>query len=120
MLGNKFSQSRALNKINAKSGDVVILGLKESVLIKSALMMYMLPLISLFVFGVTAKYIDSVFNLGLGEFAIIISAMAGLLFAFMTIRRVAKRYARDPRYQPVILRFANMVEVQQLHPQNSK
>lgn len=111
VLGNKFSRLAALNQIEAEKGDVVILGLRESVLLKSAFLMYMFPLVMMFSGAIAIIFLNNWFEIRLGQGWIILSSFAGLLLAFLYIRKLGHRNENDSQYQPVILRKATLSEI---------
>ena len=45
VIGNKLSTMKAINNINAKVGDEVVVGLNEKSLLKGAFMTYFMPLL---------------------------------------------------------------------------
>jgi len=79
-------------------GDAVVLGVDEALLLKSALLVYLFPLLGLFALALLAA------RLGLGEPIIIVAGLAGFLLAWLLVRRVSRRHADDPAMQPVVLR----------------
>jgi sigma-E factor negative regulatory protein RseC len=79
-------------------GDAVVLGVDEALLLKSALLIYLFPLLGLFALALLAA------RLGLGEPIIIVAGLAGFLLAWLLVRRVSRRHADDPAMQPVVLR----------------
>jgi len=110
VLGNKFSELTVLNPIHAETGDMVILGLRESVLINSALLMYMFPLLMMFAGAVVAILVNDWLNLDLGQPWIIVSSFSWLLVAFLSIKKISKKHVGDKRFQPVILSKATLSE----------
>lgn len=102
-IGRKMSKVRALNQIGADIGDLVVVGLSESGLLKSAFINYMLPLIFMFVFAVMSKIIFSPTS----ELVVIVGAMTGLVVSYRVIKRFAASIKSNPDYQPVILRKIN-------------
>ena len=111
VLGNKFSELTVLNPIHADIGDVVILGLQESVLINSALLMYLFPLLMMFGGGVFIVMTNNWLGLELGQIWIIASSFIWLFVAFLFIKNLSKKHANDERFQPVILSKATMAEM---------
>jgi len=110
VLGNKFSELTALNVIHAEAGDMVILGLQESVLINSALLMYMFPLLMMFGGAVAAILMGQWFNLDLGQSWIIASSFGWFLTALLVIKKISQKHVGDKRFQPVILSKATLSE----------
>lgn len=111
VLGNKFSQLSAINQVNAQQGDVVILGLQESVLIKSTLLMYLFPLLMMFGGAVFVLILNSFSGIALGQGWVIASSFCWLILAFLYINRVSRLHQHDRRYQPMILRKASLSEL---------
>lgn len=89
---------RALSSLKLTPGDEVVLGMGEDVLLKSALLFYLSPLLGLFALALLAA------RIGLGEPLIIVAGLAGFLLAWLFVRRVARRHSDDPAMQPVVLR----------------
>ncbi|MBW8183649.1 SoxR reducing system RseC family protein [Shewanella nanhaiensis] len=84
-----------------QAGELLKLGLPESVLLKAAALVYLLPLLGLF-FGVAvASFITSTFNLASGDFVVIPFAIAGALLFWAKGKKMAKRMESDT--QPVII-----------------
>jgi sigma-E factor negative regulatory protein RseC len=111
ILGNKFSRLTVLNPVNAQQGDVVILGLQESVLIKSTLLMYLFPLLMMFGGAVLVVMLNNFLGFSLGQGWVIASSFLSLILAFVYINRVSRGHQNDRRYQPVILRKASLSEL---------
>ena len=110
VLGNKFSELTVLNPIHAESGDMVILGLQESVLISSALLMYMFPLFMMFAGAVAAVAVNDWLSLDLGQAWIIASSFSWFIVAFLIIKKITKNHIGDRKFQPVILNKATLSE----------
>lgn len=110
VLGNKLVEFKALNKIDATAGDQVVLGLHESVLLKSAVLMYVLPLVMMFVFALLATVLGHSLELNLSQAWVSLFAVMGLLSGFLGARLFARAHQADERYQPVILRRASLSE----------
>lgn len=110
VLGNKFSELTVLNPIHAETGDMVILGMRESVLINSALLMYMFPLLMMFGGAIAVTVISQWLDLSLGQPWIIVSSFSSFLVAFLVIKKISKKHIGDKRFQPVILNKATLSE----------
>jgi len=110
LLGNRLIEFRAINSINAETGEIVVLGLKESALLKSAFIMYLLPLIAILVFALAAHFIPGLLGSELSQGWVIFVALSGLGVSYLYQRHFAKQHQTDDEYQPVILRRATMAE----------
>lgn len=86
-----------------KVGDDVVIGLDESSLLRGSFVVYMLPLLLLFLMAALAPVLLS--NTGLAsETASIFGGLAGLATGLLWLKRYAKRALMDGRFRPVLLR----------------
>jgi len=97
---------RVLNPIAAKPGERVIIGLRETALLKVSFLAYLLPLACLLLMAVAAQQLSAHFVWVLGELPTILGGLLGLIIGLLLLRRSAARRATDPNYQAVILRQA--------------
>ena len=104
LFGHQATAFKAQNRINAKVGDSVIVGINEKALLKSALLLYVLPLVTLFFGAILASQLwqtDGITMLG---------AAIGLVIGLLWV----KGHTMSNRYfnlqQPVILRLASSQE----------
>ena len=89
---------RALSSLQLSVGDSVVIGVREDLLVRGSLLVYLLPLLGLFAAAVLAE------QMGLGEPLVILSALFGFLFACCAVRWRSRLKAGDPALQPVVLR----------------
>ncbi len=89
---------RALSNLQLSVGDTVIIGVREDLLVRGSLLVYLLPLLGLFAAAVLAE------QMGLSEPWVILSALFGFLFACCAVRWRSRLTAGDPALQPVVLR----------------
>jgi sigma-E factor negative regulatory protein RseC len=107
VFAHKSSTFKAQNRINAKVGDSVIVGINESALLKSALLLYILPLATMLIGAILATqlFADTNGNAMLGA---LIGLAAGLLWV--------KGHTMSSSYfklnQPEILRLATGNEIE--------
>jgi sigma-E factor negative regulatory protein RseC len=106
-LSARSARVRALNRAAARVGDVVILGLDESALLRGAILLYAMPLMLFFGLAVVAELFARHLSMDSEPFAVI-GGVTGLLTAYWWLRSEKRRIANDPRYQPVILRAVDM------------
>lgn len=107
VIGNKLSKMKAINNINAKVGDEVIVGLNEKSLLKGAFMTYLLPLIYLFLFSFFGQFISNNLQLNNSELFIIGFAIFGFYLGMRRLKRFSASIAENENYQPVILKISN-------------
>lgn len=101
VLGQKSCVVTALNTLPIKVGDEVVLGLEESTLIKSALLVYLFPLLLMIV---GALLMQNFF--GTGDFSAAVGGGFGLLLGFSWVYRYNQRHRNDSTLQPVVLKVA--------------
>lgn len=107
VVGNKHSKMKAINKIDAKVGDAVVVGLNEEALLKGAYMTYLLPLLYLIVFAMVGQMISTSLQFESSELLIIIFAVAGFYLGLKHLKRFSQSISNNELYQPVILNKIN-------------
>ena len=107
VIGNKLSKMKAINNINAKVGDEVIVGLNESSLLKGAFVIYMLPLLFLFLFSFLGQFVAQYIGVESNELLVIIFAVMGFLFGMKKVQAFSSSIEKNDNYQPVILKKLN-------------
>jgi sigma-E factor negative regulatory protein RseC len=100
---------KVVNSVGARPGDEVIVGIKESALLRGALAMYMLPLVLLIACAAIGEWLAQSWSAGswsVGHAQLISIALGltGFAAALAWVRRLGSRMAADSRYQPVVLR----------------
>ena len=104
LFGHQTSAFKAQNRINAKVGDSVIVGINQKALLKSALLLYILPLVTLFVGAILAS------QLWQTDGSTMLGAAIGLVLGLLWVigHTMSNRYFS--LQQPVILRLASSQE----------
>ncbi|NQD96139.1 transcriptional regulator [Pseudomonas sp. CrR25] len=97
-VGARRGHVRALSDLALSVGDGVVIGVREDLLVRGSLLVYLLPLLGLFAAGLLAE------RFALGEPLVILCALAGLLAGWFGVRWRSVRTANDPDLQPVVLR----------------
>lgn len=97
-VGGRRGHVRALCDLHLRVGDAVIIGVREDLLVRGSLLVYLAPLVGLFAAALFAQW------LALGEPLVIACAIAGFLVAWSIVRWRSLRVADDPALQPVVLR----------------
>jgi sigma-E factor negative regulatory protein RseC len=97
-------RTRAISALPLRPGDEVIVGLAEGVLLRGALLAYLLPL-ALMLAG--ALLGEAAFA-GAGEEPVIVLGALGLGLGFLAVRAASRRWRDDARFQPVVLRRASL------------
>lgn len=83
---------------NISLNDTAVIGIAENALASSALLVYMLPLISLVLAALAGDGLA-------GEAGAIVGALAGLIGGALFVRRFSRRHAANPAYTPLLLRI---------------
>ena len=89
------------NDLNAKLGDVVILGIDETLMLKSSLMLYGVPLLSMFLGMVIANS----FAKEMVELYTLVGAVTGLFFGVVMIKRVINEKLQMFYNEAQLIRF---------------
>ena len=101
LFAHQSSAFKAQNRINAKVGDSVIVGINEQALLKSAMLLYIVPLVTLFIGAILMQQLFKT-----NAYAML-GALLGLVLGLLWV----KGHTMSSRYfklqQPVILRLAS-------------
>jgi len=99
VMGNRVTRVRAVNSLPLDLGEQVIVGLPEQVFVIGSLIIYLLPLVGLFLGAGLVQF-------GLGrhgaEWLTALGGVAGLMLALLWMRRFSHRFTIQ--YLPVVLR----------------
>ena len=105
VLGQRRVRMRVLNRIEARVGDRVVIGVSESGLVRGSLAVYTAPLAGLFAGGLAGYMLAGHFYPEWpADPASIAGALAGFIAGFAWLRGFSRRTATNPAYQPVVLR----------------
>ena len=101
MFGHQTTAFKAQNRINAKVGESVIVGINEKAMLKSAVLLYVLPLVTLFIGALLAAYFWH------SDGKTMLGAAIGLALGLCWVKGhiMANRYFS--LQQPVILRLVD-------------
>jgi len=102
LFGHRSNIFKAVNQINAKAGDAVIVGIEEQALLFSSMLVYGIPLATLLVGALLAGVIAPS-ELHADRNAIIGAAL-GLVLGLLWVKAHSAGRGLDARYRPVILR----------------
>ena len=91
LFGHRPNIFKAVNQIDAKVGDSVIVGIEEQALLISSLTVYGIPLVTMLA----------------GARNAVIGAVVGLMLGLLWVKGHTAGRSLDARYRPVILRTAN-------------
>lgn len=95
-LGQKHNSVTIRNSIGAEPGEQVVVSIPETGLLKTALLMYILPLLAMLVGAmIMGAWFDS-------EFAAVIGGVSGLLAGFVFVSRTARTWSESPTFAAAI------------------
>lgn len=104
VLGQRRSRVRALNPLQAQTGERVVIGLAEQALVKGALAVYLVPLLSLLAGALVGDYWAARLGLENPDPLTIGLGGLGLAAGVLWLRYYARKIGNDRRYQAVVLR----------------
>ena len=97
----KEKKYRVIDTISSKIGDEVIIGIADGSVLRGSAVVYMLPLLLIFIGAILAAQFAPVAQ---RDAASIFGAICGFLAGAAWLFQFSRRASKDPRYQPVILR----------------
>jgi sigma-E factor negative regulatory protein RseC len=100
----KTKNYRVINAISSRIGDEVIIGIEDGAVLRGSAVVYMLPLILIFIGAITAHYLMPNIN---ADLASIIGAASGFAVSALWLFHFNQQASLNPHYQPVILRKAH-------------
>ncbi len=100
LFAHQSTAFKAQNRINAKVGQSVIVGINESALLKSALLLYILPLVTLFFGALLATKFNQ------SDASAMVGAVLGLVLGLIWVKGHTISNSYFSLQQPVILRLA--------------
>jgi sigma-E factor negative regulatory protein RseC len=100
LFAHQSTAFKAQNRINAKVGDSVIVGINEKALLKSALLLYILPLVTMLIGAILASQIHDTNS------SAMIGAAIGLVLGLLWVKGHTLSSSYFRLQQPVILRLA--------------
>jgi sigma-E factor negative regulatory protein RseC len=95
---------KVVNSVHAKPGDKVVIGLESGDLLKSSLLAYILPLVSLILFAIAGQFFFSQLNYN-AEIGAMLFGVAGLFAGFGFADMLVHRFSAKKDFEPVILRL---------------
>jgi len=105
VLGQKATVVKAINPIRANVGDSVVVGIGEQVLLRGALLMYLVPLVLMFVFAGGYETLAQQHWLAHHEIWTILLGAFGFGLGLLWLNYLNQGLAHKRQYQPVLIRF---------------
>lgn len=99
------------NSLKAQAKDQVEVGIPDDLVVKSSLLVYMLPLSSMLIALIGMRIVVPDFS----EQWQILAALAGLLLGFFAVKRISEKISKNNQLEPVLLRIVSRpIDVKQL------
>jgi sigma-E factor negative regulatory protein RseC len=99
LFAHKATSFKAQNTINAQVGQTVIVGINESAVMKSALILYLLPLVTMLFGAILATQMAD------GDISAIFGAVVGLVIGYFWVKAHIAGRPYYQEHQPKILRL---------------
>lgn len=108
-LGSRSARIRLENRLGAKVGEEVVLGLPEQALPKASFLVYIVPLLAMLGMAAIAEWLSGLYGLAGGEAITVTSGLLGLwggimLARWLSVERPGSRHA--DQFSPVMLKRA--------------
>ena len=97
----KEKKYRVIDTIHSQIGDEVIIGIADGSVLRGSAVVYMLPLLLIFIGALLAAQFTPVAQ---RDVASIFGAVGGFIVGAAWLFQFSRRASKDPRFQPVILR----------------
>lgn len=97
-LGSRRGFVRALSNLPVGVGDSVVIGVREDLLVRGSMLVYLLPLLGLFAGALLARQFST------AEPLIIFFSLSGFALAWLAVRWRSRLVSDEPALQPVVLR----------------
>ncbi len=104
VFGGRPVHLRALNRINARVGDPVVIGISEAGLLRGSMAVYLAPLAGLIVGALAGSWLGQGWSVLAGDAGALTGGCCGFVAGLVWLRRFSRRALNHPDYQPVILR----------------
>ena len=107
----RHNQLKVLNPIDAKPGELVVIGLQETALLKASSLAYLLPLAGMFLLAMLAQHLAGNAGIIPGELPGILGGLLGFIAGLILLKRISRSRSSNPDFQAVILRQAMSQQV---------
>ena len=104
VLGRKRMRLRVVNRVDARIGDHVVIGIAESGVVRGSLAVYAVPLAGLFAGALAGQFVGERITSTGSDWPAIAGAAVGLIASLFWLRRFGRATETDAAFQPVVLR----------------
>ena len=106
LFGKRRTRIQVLNRIQARPGEKVVIGLHEAPFLRAAFALYAAPLLAMIGGAIVGEWLAQRSAAGSLELGSLIGGLLGLLAGFGWLRRFARRSQSDTNYRAMVLRMA--------------
>jgi sigma-E factor negative regulatory protein RseC len=106
MFSGKRARLRVVNVLGAAVGDEVVVGIEDSLLVRSSLAVYLMPLVWLLLGAIGGGMVAEVLQPAHVDGISALGGLLGLACGFWWLRRYARAAARDSARQPSLIAYA--------------
>jgi len=103
LLGRRPVLLKARNGIGAGPGDLVVVGVEESDLLRAAVMAYLVPVLALVLGAILGQALAGVIGSG-SDLPVLLCGAAAFALALLRLRRYSAALEGAQRHRPVVLR----------------
>jgi sigma-E factor negative regulatory protein RseC len=103
VVGKKFSRFQAMNNVDAKVGDTVVVGIAEDALLSGSAVMYFIPVLGMIVFALMADYL-LILDYDQRDLYVALISILGLAAGSLFSKWYFLRHRSSRKYTPVVLR----------------
>lgn len=109
IIARAFSSGRQIrirvrNVVNAAVGDEVVLGIDDSMVLRGSILMYLLPLLALFIGAFVGKAVNEAVRMFEADYLSAVVGIIAMLLVFVTLHRRPRLLLTAGDCQPHILR----------------
>lgn len=104
-LGRRPTRLSALNRIEAKTGQRVVIGIPEGTVISASLAAYLVPILALIGGAILSQELAPRFGWEASDLLSILGGLVGLAASLLWLARFSRARQNDARYQAVVLRL---------------
>ncbi len=107
LFGKRRSRLRVLNRIQARPGERVVIGLRERPFLRAAFALYATPLLAMIGGALVGEWLAQRSASAAVDIGVLVGGLLGLIAGLRWLRRFARRSRNDMDYRPVVLRRAS-------------
>ncbi len=104
LFGKRRSRLQVLNRIQARPGERVVIGLRERPFLRAAFALYATPLLTMIGGALVGEWLAQRSASANVDIGVLVGGLLGLIAGLRWVRHFARRSRNDTDYRPVVLR----------------